>query len=184
MSLLLGAALAMVWPTQISRLTLRRSVRSPLGLDVAGTVGLLGIFALVAEISSLSSFLYPTGIILPVVATVLVIAAVVNPSSLLGELLGCPPLRWIGVRSYGIYLWHWPIIVLGLAGDRLHWPGAALQVALTFVVASLSWRYVEELDRQGVIGRLRRRPRTCSLRSAGAAAYSASRRRSPPRSRW
>jgi peptidoglycan/LPS O-acetylase OafA/YrhL len=159
--LLLGAALAMIWPTQMTRAALRRSVRSPVGLDVAGAVGLVGIFVLVWQTSSLSSFLYPTGIILLSLATVLVIAAVVNPSSLLGEVLGCPPLRWIGVRSYGIYLWHWPIIVLwGRQETGVNWPRAALQIAMTFVIASLSWRYVEDPIRRGALRRLRRKPRT------------------------
>ncbi len=159
--LLLGAALAMVWPTRMTRAALRRSVRSPVGLDIAGTVGLVGIFLLVWKTSSLSSFLYPAGIILLSIATVLVIAAVVNASSLLGEVLGCPPLRWVGVRSYGIYLWHWPIIVLwGGEETGVNWPRAALQIALTFVIASLSWRYVEEPIRRGALRRLRRRPRT------------------------
>ena len=159
--LLLGAALAMIWPTQMTRAALRRSVQSPVGLDIAGAVGLAGIFVLVWQTSSLSSFLYPTGIILLSFATVLVIAAVVNPSSLLGEVLGCPPLRWIGVRSYGIYLWHWPIIVLwGRQETGVNWPRAVLQIALTFVIASLSWRYVEDPIRRGALRRLRRKPRT------------------------
>jgi peptidoglycan/LPS O-acetylase OafA/YrhL len=159
--LLLGAALAMVWPTQMTRAALRRSVRSPVGLDVAGAIGLIGIFLLVWRTSSLSAFLYPTGIILLSIATVLVIAAVVNPSSLLGGALGCPPMRWIGVRSYGIYLWQWPIIVLwGGQETGVNWPRAAVQIALTFVIASLSWRYVEDPIRRGALRRLRQRPRT------------------------
>src|SRR6185437_7406730 len=59
--LLIGAALAMVWPTRMSRLALRRSVRSPAALDVVGTIGLIAILLLVWRTSSLSSFLYPTG---------------------------------------------------------------------------------------------------------------------------
>ena len=43
------------------------------------------------------------------------VAAAVTPGSLIGKALGVRPLRWIGVRSYGIYLWHYPIIVLTAA---------------------------------------------------------------------
>jgi peptidoglycan/LPS O-acetylase OafA/YrhL len=153
--LLIGAALAMVLPTQISRASIRRSVRSPAPLDLAGTVGVVVILLLIWKTSSLSKFLYPTGLILLSLATAVTIAAVVNPSSLLGELLGCRPLRWIGVRSYGIYLWHWPLIVLwgGSQAAGVHWGRAALQVAATMVVAALSWHYVEEPIRQGGLGR-------------------------------
>ena len=73
-------------------------------------------------------------------------------------MLGWRPLRWVGVRSYGIYLWHFPIIVLttpGLAHGRS--VRAVLQVAATFVVAALSWRYVEEPIRHGALGRVWRR---------------------------
>ena len=150
--LLVGAALAMVWPTRMPRLALRRSVRSPALLDAVGLVGLIVILLLVWRTSSLSSFLYPTGMILLSLASAAVIAAVVNPSSTLGEVLGCRPLRWIGVRSYGIYLWHWPIIVLwGAPHTGVNWPQAILQVAASFVVAALSWRFVEEPIRQGAL---------------------------------
>jgi peptidoglycan/LPS O-acetylase OafA/YrhL len=176
--LLIGAALAMTWPTRIPR---RRSVRTPAALDLAGVVGLVGILALVGRTTSLSPFLYPTGLILLSVATAAVIAAVVNPSSLLGLILGCRPLRWIGVRSYGIYLWHWPIIVLwGGEHARADWPRAVLQVVATFIVAALSWRFIEEPIRQGALGRLlrgarsrvaleRARRRAMVLAGAGAA---------------
>ena len=159
--LLVGAALAMVWPTRMSRLALRRSVRSPALLDAVGLVGLIVILLLVWRTSSLSSFLYPTGMILLSLASAAVMAAVVNPSSTLGEVLGCRPMRWIGVRSYGIYLWHWPIIVLwGAPHTGVNWPQAILQVAASFVVAALSWRFVEEPIRQGALKRLRERSRS------------------------
>ena len=81
-------------------------------------------------------------------ATVLVVAAVAHPAARLGRVLGWGPLRWLGVRSYGIYLWHAPIIVLttpatihGVQPLR-----AALQVAASVVVAALSWRYRRGAD--------------------------------------
>ena len=169
--LLIGAALAMVWPTRISRSSLRRSVHSPALLDLAGVAGLIVILVLVWRTSSLSPFIYPRGMILLSLATAAMVAAVVNPSSMLGEVLGSRPLRWIGVRSYGIYLWQWPLIVLwGRQHTGVDWPRAALQVAATMVVAGLSWRYVEEPIRQGALGRLWRR-------SGSGAAVARARRR-------
>jgi lysophospholipase L1-like esterase len=90
------------------------------------------------------------------VATVLVIAAVVHPACRLGPAMGWKPLRWIGVRSYGIYLWMFPIIVLTTPTvtsgvDPLR---AALQVAASIGVAALSWKFIEEPIRHGALGRL------------------------------
>ena len=162
LGLLIGAALAAVWPIQVPRHTARRSLPDPRRLDVVGVAGLAGIFILVWRTNPFTAFLYPTGFVLLSIATAAAVAAVVHPSSTLGPMLGCRPLRWIGVRSYGIYLWQWPIIVL--VGHRAHgvdWGKAALEVALTFAVAGLSWRYVEEPIRQWSPTRQRgrRRPR-------------------------
>ncbi len=159
--LLIGAALAMVLPTRLSRHTARRSVRSPVGPDLIGLAGLIAVFLLIWRTNPFTGFLYPTGFILLSVGTAAMIAAVINPSSALGLALGCRPLRWIGVRSYGIYLWQWPIIVLwGRSQTGVNLPRAALQVAATMVVASLSWRFVEEPIRGGALGRLWRRARS------------------------
>ena len=70
--------------------------------------------------------------------------------------MGWKPLRWIGVRSYGIYLWMFPIIVLTTPTvtsgvDPLR---AALQVAASIGVAALSWKFIEEPIRHGALGRL------------------------------
>ena len=56
------------------------------------------------------------------VASAAVVLAVRSPASHLGRVLGWQPLRWIGVRSYGIYLWHYPIIVLTTPAE---WAGDA-----------------------------------------------------------
>src|ERR687889_236667 len=108
--LLVGAALAMVWPSRhlSAALTLRRRLL----LDGAGVVGLVTVALLIWQTNQYSAFLYRGGIVLLSVATVLVVAALAHPASQLGRALGWMPLRWLGVRSYGIYLWHFPIIVL------------------------------------------------------------------------
>jgi hypothetical protein len=96
-------------------------------------------------------------------ATAAVIAAVACPGSVVGLALGWRPLRWIGVRSYGIYLWHFPVIVLTTPPNTAEdLPRAALQVAATVTLAAMSWRFVEEPVRHGAIGRL-----WTGLRSAG-----------------
>ena len=63
-------------------------------------------------------------------------------------------MRWIGVRSYGIYLWHYPIIVLTTPANTTDSLGrGALQVAASIVVAALSWHFVEEPIRHGALER-------------------------------
>jgi peptidoglycan/LPS O-acetylase OafA/YrhL len=159
--LLVGAALATVWPTDAHRRRVRWSLRHPLGLDLLGVAGILGVLVLVYKTDAFDPFTYPTGFILLSAATAAIVFAVVNPTSMLGPALGCAPLRWIGVRSYGIYLWQWPIVVLwGAPRAGVNWPQAGLQVAVTFVVAALSWRLVEEPIRHGALGRLWRRGRS------------------------
>ena len=152
--LLVGAALAMVWPSR----ELRANVSASAGrwLDAAGAVGLVVIALMMWRTSEFSSFLYEGGFFLLAIATALVVAALAHPACGLGRIVGFGPLRWIGVRSYGIYLWTFPIIVLttpeGEHGstDLLR---NVLQVAAIFIVAALSWRFIEEPIRHGAIGR-------------------------------
>jgi peptidoglycan/LPS O-acetylase OafA/YrhL len=157
--LLAGAALAMVWPSR--RLSRRISAGARNTLDGLGVVGLLAILLLIWRTGQYSPFLYRGGFVVLSVATVLVLAALAHPACRLGIALGIRPLRWVGVRSYGIYLWHFPIIVLtsptGPHSNNLL--RDALQVAAIFAVAALSWKYVEEPVRHGAIERLWKRYR-------------------------
>ncbi|HMH94302.1 MAG TPA: acyltransferase family protein [Streptosporangiaceae bacterium] len=160
-ALLIGAALAFAWPTRQPRRDV--SAASRWCLDGVGFVGLLVIAALVWRTTEYSPFMYRGGLAVLSLATVLVLAAVAAPAGRLGPLLGAGPLRWIGVRSYGIYLWHFPIIALTTpAGGRDPASRAALQVAATIAVAALSWRFIEEPIRHGALSRwwsgLRARP--------------------------
>ena len=85
------------------------------------------------------------------------IAACAHPYARLGsDVLGRQPLRWIGQRSYGIYLWHWPVYMvtrpqLDVPIEGL--PLLALRVGITLVLAELSYRYVETPIRRGALGR-------------------------------
>jgi peptidoglycan/LPS O-acetylase OafA/YrhL len=158
--LLIGAALAMLWP---SRRAAAPGRRSRVLLDGAGIAGLAVIGLMIWRVGQYSSFTYRGGLVLLSVGTAAVVAAVAAPGGLVGVALGWRPLRWIGVRSYGIYLWHYPVIVLtqpANTGEDL--PRAGLQVAASVLLAALSWRFVEEPVRHGAIERAWAR-----LRSAG-----------------
>jgi len=151
-AMLIGAALAFVWPSR----RLRDDVARPAlwALDGAGIAGLAVFAVLVWRAGEYSPFLYRGGMVLLSLATALMVAAAASPASRFGRALGWRPLRWIGVRSYGIYLWHFPIIVLTSPADGRDTPArAVLQVAATIGCAALSWRYVEEPIRHGALSR-------------------------------
>ena len=90
------------------------------------------------------------------VLTAGVVAAASVTSSAFARVLGAQPLRWIGERSYGIYLWHWPVFMVLRPGVDLDAAGLevqALRVAITLALAELSYRFVETPIRRGLIGR-------------------------------
>jgi hypothetical protein len=123
--------------------------------------GLAGIGWLVANTTQSSFSLYRWGLLLLSLCTVALLAAVSDPATLLGRVFRIPPLRWLGERSYGLYLWHLPVIVFTpadvLATNRSL--RDALQVGLTVGLAALSWSFVEDPIRtRGLVGAFRGTP--------------------------
>jgi peptidoglycan/LPS O-acetylase OafA/YrhL len=166
--LLIGAALAMLWP---SRGRTRPGRAGRLVLDGAGIAGLIAIGLMIWRTGQYSPFIYKGGLVLLSVATAASIAASACPGALTGRLLGWAPLRWIGVRSYGIYLWHYPVIVLTTpANSSVNLVRAAAQTAASIILAALSWRYVEEPIRHGALGRAWARARMGGLHTQPALA--------------
>jgi peptidoglycan/LPS O-acetylase OafA/YrhL len=155
--LLIGAMLAMAWPAG-RQLRPGRIGRS--AADVAGFAGLAVIFVMIWRVGEYSGFAYHGGLVLLSIATVGVVASTACPGTALGVALGWAPLRWIGARSYGIYLWHYPVIVLTTpANTKPDLLRAALQIAAAIGLAALSWRFIEEPIRHGAIERLWARAR-------------------------
>lgn len=151
-ALLIGSALAFVWPSRHLRGEITEGARWV--LDGAGFAGLVVFAVLVWRTSEYSAFLYRGGMVLLALGTALMVASTASPASRFGRILGRQPLRWLGVRSYGIYLWHFPIIVLTTPADgRDTLARGALQVAATIGCAALSWRYLEEPIRHGALRR-------------------------------
>ena len=151
-ALLVGSALAFVWPSRHLRVTVTGGARWV--LDGAGTAGLAVFAVLVWRTSEYSPFLYRGGMVLLSFGAALMVAAAASPASRFGRILGWQPLRWLGVRSYGIYLWHFPVIVLTTPAGGGDTPARrVLQVAAILGCATLSWRYVEEPIRHGALSR-------------------------------
>lgn len=162
--LLFGAALAMVWPSR--KLNRRITPQARNTLDGLGVLGLLVIALMIWQVGEFSRFLYQGGFVVLSLATVMVLMPLAHPACRLGRWLGVRPLRWVGARSYGIYLWQTPIIVLTGPGGRAPEGllGKALQVAAIFAVAAASWQFVEEPIRHGAIGRFFARRRSVGWR--------------------
>ncbi|MBN8867663.1 MAG: acyltransferase family protein [Solirubrobacterales bacterium] len=156
-ALLFGAAVAMVWPSR--RLDRNLPAKARRNMDLLGVGGLLVIFILIWQTSEFSPFLYRGGMVILAIATSLVVAVLAHPATRLGPIVGCRPLRWIGVRSYAIYLWQLPIITLTTPSDAHGFSlvRSVLQVGATFLVAALSWKFIEDPIRKGAIGRLWKR---------------------------
>lgn len=91
--------------------------------------------------------LYHGGFVVVGIASAAVVRAATLTNSITSRLLSAPFLRWIGIRSYAIYLWHWPIIELTRPGLHPPLSGIALdlmRVALSVLAAAVSYRFVEQ----------------------------------------
>jgi len=155
----------MVWPSIVAA---RASGAWKWALDVPSMAGLAVIGLMVWRVGQYSPFLYRGGIVVLSVATAAVVAACAYPGSVTGAALGWRPLRWIGVRSYGIYLWHYPVIVLtSPASGPAALPRVVAQIAASIGIAALSWKFVEEPVRHGAISRAWRQMRTRRFASVG-----------------
>ncbi|WP_042352132.1 acyltransferase family protein [Bacillus massiliigorillae] len=151
-SLLIGAILAFVWPSH--KLSARIPKKLRLSMDLIGIVSFISLLIMIYSSNQYSGFLYLGGMVLASIITAILIASIVHPSSTINKVLGVKPLRWIGVRSYGIYLWHYPIILLTNPLVNTEKPSLlhiAFQIALTFVIAELSYKYIENPIRRGCI---------------------------------
>jgi len=137
--LLMGILLALVWP-YVERM--RRAL--PL-LELFGVSALVGTVLLFRQMHDFDPTLWQGGDLAAAFCFVVLIAAVAHPGTGLGQALGVAPLRWIGERSYGIYLWHWPIIVLVAGVNARPSPGVVVgEAALVVAAAALSFRFVEQ----------------------------------------
>lgn len=121
--------------------------------DVTGILSLAGLFGMMIMIDGYSSFLYRGGQGIASLLAVLVIFAVLNENSILNKVLGLNLPGWIGERSYGIYLWHYPIILLISNGKKSSWWMITIELLLTGILSVLSYYFIETPIRHGVIGR-------------------------------
>jgi hypothetical protein len=169
MGLLIGAALATMWrpgrmPTQVP--TGARWLLTGTGI---GSLAL--IIAAYVFISEYTAWLYRGGFLIFSLIVALAIAMLTHPAIALGRIFATQPMRYIGQRSYGLYLWHWPVVLVTRPGLDTPWDGsadwhpwatAAIRLGLTFGIAELSYRFIEIPIRRGALGKTWREIRSKS----------------------
>jgi peptidoglycan/LPS O-acetylase OafA/YrhL len=141
-ALLIGAALALAYPlASLASLPAAQTKR----LDAAGVAGLAVLAWAIGHFSGNDPAVYPVGLILAALAAACLVAAAAG-TGVIAVITSLPPLRWVGVRSYGMYLWHWPVIALAAAlagsGPTSAWAWV-IETGVTIALAAASWRFIE-----------------------------------------
>ena len=158
-SLLFGALLAILWEYRMVPRRLSASVNM-----VLGSVSFAVLLVMTIAINGSSNFWYRGGQFFGTILTVLMVYAVSGRKTWLSRFLSNPVLKWIGDRSYSIYLWHYPIILLISKGIKASWGITLIEIVLSVVLAELSYRFIETPIRHGIIGEylniLRSRPKS------------------------
>ena len=154
-ALLLGAAAAAVMAGLAARLDRGIAVGVRAACDVVGVVALAAVCWSMHAFDYFRPGLYRGGFLAFAAVGVVVVATASAPGGWLGRALDVPPMRWIGARSYGLYLWHWPVFVYTRPGLdwSLYGPAAlAVRLAIVASLTEVSYRFVEvPLRREGVV---------------------------------
>ena len=152
LGLFLGSALAVSWIPQNLSANITRRAQDV--IDGIGVVGLLGLISTFLFIDESNAGLYQVAFPLAAIFGCLVIISLVHPASRFAPIISTPPFRWIGQRSYGIYIWHWVIFQVtrpsvDLSGET--WALYLARVLLVLALADISLRWVEIPFRQGQV---------------------------------
>ncbi len=145
--MLLGAALAIVVSLRRQAGARGGTLAGRVGVDAASVLGLVGLVWAATSIDYYSPGLYRGGYLLVGLASGALILAAATAGTVTARLLSWDPLVWLGKRSYAIYLWHWPVLMLTRPGVDVSWPRPVLiplQVAVILIASDLSFRYVEK----------------------------------------
>ncbi|EGQ3762711.1 acyltransferase family protein [Staphylococcus pseudintermedius] len=144
-TLLMGVLLALVWPPFQLKAKVNRQMRTM--IDTAGVVGLAILFICFKFVSETNSILYYGGFFLISTVTLLVIASSVHPSGYFAKFLGNKVFTFIGSRSYSLYLWHYPIIVLihhQFVQGQIPPLVYVVEILLMVLMAEFSYKFIEQ----------------------------------------
>ncbi|MCO7126037.1 acetyltransferase [Sporolactobacillus shoreicorticis] len=163
-SILIGASLAFIWPSW--RLSGNLPKRAKWVLDTLGIGSIIVMIVMMTHVQDYDDFLYRGGLLLFSIFSGVSIGTITSPATKLGRLFSWGPLRWIGERSYAIYLWHYPIIMLvmnNLAPMFLQILLRVVSLILILIIANSSYKYIENPIRHGAIGREWKRIKCSSI---------------------
>ena len=152
LGLFLGSALAVSWIPQNLSADIEKRAQDV--IDGIGVFGLLGLISTFLFIDESNASLYRIAFPLAGIFGCLVIISLVHPASRFAPIISTAPFRWVGQRSYGIYIWHWVIFQVtrpsvDLSGQT--WALYLARVLLVLALADISLRWVEIPFRQGLV---------------------------------
>lgn len=154
-ALMIGALLAVYFKPNFS--IIKRSWSKTISIDALGLIGLSVIAYLGLNLVGGELFIFRGGLFLATLGTALLIISSLNAHSiLLKSILSWSVFGWIGKRSYGLYLWHWPVFILTESHYNYPLDGGALlilRVVVLLAVVEISYRYIENPIRYGAIGK-------------------------------
>ncbi|AVW09713.1 acetyltransferase [Lactiplantibacillus paraplantarum] len=144
-AILLGSGLAFIWPSRELSADIANVNR--VTLDILGGASLVAIIWMFFQMSGQSDFTYRGGMLLFTILSTVLVATVAHPASHLNRVLTNPLFKYVGQRSYGIYLYQFPVMIfyetkVKNIGDHLLL-NSLIEVALILVVTELSYRFIE-----------------------------------------
>jgi len=163
-------------PNAVAEPSRGRAVALRVVVEAVGVGALVGLGLCVRGLDQLRPGLYRGGFLgVALLAAAVVAVAAADRRTLVAAVLGWRPLVWLGRRSYGVYLWFWPVFMLTRPHadvDLTGYPLFALRATITVALAAASYRYVEMPIRSGALGRtwsaLQSRPSRPDTRTATA----------------
>ncbi|MBW1605463.1 acyltransferase family protein [Lactobacillus sp. Sy-1] len=145
-SILFGVALAALWPSNQLKHNLTPMLKTL--VNCLGLSALTGIIWLLFTLSGQSAATYTWGMLLITIFTTLLIATCVHPGGSINQMLTNPVFRWIGTRSYGIYLYQFPVMIFyeirGISIGEHPFMNALVEIAIILTISELSYRFIEE----------------------------------------
>ncbi|GKT02845.1 acyltransferase family protein [Furfurilactobacillus entadae] len=145
-SLLFGGALAAIWPSAHLNANLGTNGRRV--LNWLGGVSLAVMVLMYWQLSGTAALTYHGGMALFSVMTTGLLAVVVHPGASWNRWLTNPVFTWIGQRSYGLYLYQFPVMifyeqrVVNVADHS--WLNALAELALILILTEVSYRFIEQ----------------------------------------